>query len=116
MSNPKTPLVVQQGATFVRTVQWLQADEVTPVDLTDYTAAMQVRKNYTATTTALSLSSPSSGLTVTAASGITTITLTSGQTAALSPGSYVYDLELTVNSVVTRLIEGPFTVTPEVTR
>lgn len=118
MATTKTPLTVPQGATFVRTVQWLQADGVTPVSLTGYTAAMQVRKNYAATTAVLSLSSPSSGLSIDAGTGTTTITITSGQTAALAPGGYVYDLELTLTSgtVVTRLLEGPLTVTPEVTR
>jgi hypothetical protein len=114
----KTPLEVPQGATFVRTVQWLQADAVTAVNLTGYTAAMQIRRGYSAASPVLSLTSPSSGLAITAATGTTTITITSGQTAALTPGPYVYDLELTLTSgaVVTRLLEGPLTVTPEVTR
>jgi hypothetical protein len=35
---------------------------------------------------------------------------------AMTPGKYVYDLELYKDGVVIRLIEGSFTVKAEVTR
>ena len=44
------------------------------------------------------------------------ITIDADYTSDLDDGSYVYDLELTSSSgTVTRLLEGQFVVTPEVT-
>ena len=82
-------------------------------NLTGYTGAMQLRSSYDASTVALSIT-----VAITNASqGILNISATSSSTAALTEGIYVYDLELTNSSgVVTRLLQGQVTVSPEVTR
>ena len=55
-----------------------------------------------------------------AAEGITTLSLTNTQTAALRTGRHVYDIELSFNdssgnTIVERILEGRIQVTPQVT-
>jgi hypothetical protein len=108
-------ITIEQGATFSLVVEW-QDPDLEPINLTGYTAAMQIRKTYGAPIT-LSLTS-SSGIAIDALAGKLTITISSTATAALAaPMQGVYDLEVTSGGgQVTRLIEGKVFVTPEVTR
>jgi hypothetical protein len=107
---------IDQGATFSLQVVYKDENGVA-INLTGYTAALQVRQNYYDTTAVVSLSSPSNGITITGATGTINITMTAVQTGALDEGFYVYDLEITSSGgIVTRLIQGQFTVSPEVTR
>lgn len=50
-----------------------------------------------------------------AANGIMTFSLTSGQSDALKPGTYYYDVQETTGSVVLTLLRGKAIVTSEVT-
>jgi hypothetical protein len=91
----------------------------TVINLTNYTARMQVRSKASAPTTILSLtSSVGGGITLGGAAGTIVINIAASGTAALEPGDYVYDLELvnTTSTAVTRLIQGKFKVSAEVTR
>lgn len=110
-------IVADQGATFTRTVTWLDANSQ-PVDLTGYSARMQVRQRYVSTSTVLSLTStPAAGITLGTTNGQITIQVSATSTAAVAAGEYRYDLELVSGSgVVTRLLMGSFTVRAEVTR
>ena len=106
---------IDQGATYSLALTYKDSAGAA-INLTNYTAAMQIRSSYESTTTVLSLTS-SAGIVITAATGLLTITITSTQTAALTPGTYVYDLEITsASNVVTRLIQGSVIVSAEVTR
>ena len=106
---------IEQGADWSRRVTWL-VDGVA-VNLTGYTARMDVRLRHSSTDKLLALSSPSAGITLGGLAGTIDLVLTAAQTAALAEGLYVYDLELVSGAgVVTRLLEGTVTVTPEVTR
>lgn len=102
---------LEQGATFNR--QMTIKENNSALNLTGYTGAMQLRSSYDASTVALSIT-----VSITNASqGILNISATSSSTAALTEGIYVYDLELTNSSgIVTRLLQGQVTVSPEVTR
>lgn len=106
---------IDQGATWNLEVVY-KTDAGVPINLTGYTAALQVRQNYYDTTALISLTSPSSGIVITGATGTINITMTAQQTGSLDEGFYVYDLEITSGATVTRLIQGQFTVSPEVTR
>jgi tRNA threonylcarbamoyladenosine modification (KEOPS) complex Pcc1 subunit len=78
---------------------------------------MHVRSNVTANTTAITLTTANSRITLGGAAGTVTLTLAATDTANLTAGLYVYDLELVSSAnVVTRLIEGNFNVKAEVTR
>jgi hypothetical protein len=89
----------------------------TPVDLTGYTARMQVRASAAATAVLLDLTTENGGITLGGTDGTITCTSSATQTAALTFGTGVYDLELVDGSgVVTRLAEGSVCVSREVTR
>lgn len=105
----KANLVIDQGSTYSTTLD-ITDEESNPIDLTTYTAAGQIRKHYT--------SSTSTAFTVTgSAGGILTISLSANASNNLEAGRYVYDVELTANTgAVTRVLEGIVTITPSVTR
>jgi hypothetical protein len=104
-------LLVDQGATFTTTVTVYKSDD-SIYNLTNYTAAAQVRKSHQSsskTDFATAISNPSNGQ--------ITLTLTKTQTAALEEGHYVYDVEITASdSTVTRVVQGVIKVSPNVTR
>lgn len=106
-----------QGATFDYTLTWKSAG--VPVNLTGYTARMQVRESYDAGTAILALTN-GTGITLGGTAGTIALTAAATATAALDGTphkQYIYDLELVSGAgVVTRLVEGNFTIYPEVTR
>ena len=109
-------ILADQGATFSRNIHWYKANG-DPEDLTDYSARMQVLQRYVSTSTVLSLTSPSGGISLGGGSGAITLTVSASTMAGVTAGDYVYDLEMVAsNGVVTRLLQGSFTVRPEVTR
>jgi hypothetical protein len=107
-----------QGASFDYNLVWntTAGTVTTPVNLTNWSARMQVRNSYDASEAALSLTS-GTGITLGGTAGSILIEATATQTAAILAGPYVYDLEMvSPASVVTRLVEGTIIVDPEVTR
>jgi hypothetical protein len=117
MSN-KHDIVIQQGSVFRRVLQWRNPDD-TVVDLTGYTAAMQVRPDYKSTTKLVDLSDPTHGsITFDIPAGLIWIEIKSSFTATLvAPATAVYDFELVEPSGERhRLLEGKVAITPEVTR
>jgi phage tail sheath gpL-like len=77
---------------------------------------MQLRQNYNSTTADLTLTTANGGITIVGATGTITINATATQTSLLESGFYVYDLELTSGSNISRLIQGQLTVAEQVTR
>jgi hypothetical protein len=119
MQAPATlDLTMYQGATFDYNLIWntTEGTVTTPVDLTSWSARMQMRTSYNSSTAVLSLTS-GTGITLGGTAGSILIEASATQTADIPSGPYVYDLELvSPASVVTRLIEGTIIVDPEVTR
>ena len=115
MSAATTNLIIDQGATWELTFTYKNS-EGSPINLTGYSAALQLRTSYDAPSASLSLSSPSGGIVLGGALGTIAVTATATQTGALVAGEYVYDLEITTSAKVTRLVQGRITVTPQVTR
>jgi len=114
MINPGLyDLVCPQGASFDKTFTWTIGG--TAVNLTGYTAAMQVRVGFDTATTLVSLTN-GSGITLGGTAGTIGVAISAAVTAGVAAGSYAYDLELYSGSTVTRLLQGAFTVTPGVTR
>jgi hypothetical protein len=109
-------ITINQGATYELTVTWKDSAG-TAINLTGYSARMQVRETYSSTSTIVSLTN-GSGITLGGAAGTIAIAISATTTAALTaPFSGVYDLELvSAGGVVTRLLQGAATVSPEVTR
>jgi hypothetical protein len=106
----KVNITIDQGSTFSTTCT-INDSNGSPIDLSVYTGAAQMRKAYS--------SSNSTSFTVSANSiGIILMSMSANTTGNLTAGRYVYDIELTstANGNVTRMIEGIVTVTPQVTK
>ncbi len=105
-------LVADQGATFSQRLTW--KIDGNPVNLTGYTARMKV-KHVTRNFEVISITS-SSGITLGGSAGTIDLLVSAATMTTVVPGKYSYDLELvSPGGVVTRLVKGTFTVTPEVT-
>ena len=87
-----------------------------PVNLTGYTARMQVRTNYEAEDTLVSLTSSGGDITLGGALGTIAVTIAASVTQGLQLDEAVYDLELVNGATVTRLIQGRAIISREVTR
>ena len=105
----------EQGSTFSRVVSY-QGSEGAPVNLSGYTARMQVRATAEDGAVLLSLTTENGGITLGTTAGTVTLLATATQTAAMPAGELVYDIELVAGAVVTRLLQGCFVVDAEVTR
>lgn len=114
MTPGRYNMVCPQGATFNQILSYSSGGF--PVDLTDRTARMQVRVKHSSTSSILSLTTENSGITLGGVAGTINIVIDADTTSELTPKEYVYDLEIVHNDDVTRLIEGKFIVTPEVTK
>ena len=102
-------ITIDQGSTFNLVFDVLD-DNSDPLDLSGCTVAGQMRKNYTtnvSTTFSTSIANTNE----------VTLSLTATQTANITADIYFYDVELNDGaSVITRIIQGRVTVTPEVTK
>lgn len=105
----KANLVIDQGATF-STDLTLTDENGDMLILSGYTANSQLRKWYTSSN-AVSFSTS-----INVDSGVISLSLTDSQTSDLTAGRYVYDVEISDGSSVSRVVEGIITVTPNVTR
>ena len=103
-------IYIDQGTTF--SLSLIVADQNgDPKDLTDYTAAAQMRKSYY-TNTAIDFTAD---ITL-PLDGEVTISLTATETSAIKAGRYVYDIEIEGDSETLRVLEGIVVVNPEVTK
>jgi hypothetical protein len=110
-------ITIEQGATFQLSITWKDADD-NPIDLTGYTARMQVRRRHRAEDPALlSLTTENGAITLGGAAGTISIVASATSTDDLPAKPCVYDIELiSPGSIVYRVLEGAADVTPEVTR
>lgn len=87
-----------------------------PVNITGWTAALQLRSLPSSPDAVLSLATGGQGITITGLTGTVSVHATRTQTTAIDPGIYYYDLELTSGGITTRLAQGQAEVSAEVTR
>jgi hypothetical protein len=105
---------IEQGATFSRTIYWRDGNSVL-VDLTSYTARATFRDKFGGTEI-VSLTTENGGIALGGAAGTITLTISATATAALAAPSHgVWDLEMITGTTVTRLLQGRFDVSQEVT-
>lgn len=119
---------VEQGTTLDHPVVWYVPDPGDPdnpdaagatrINLTGFTARMQVRASKASPTILHEFTTENGGITITAPlTGTITIKASATITAGWTFTTGVYDLEVVSSGgIVTRLLEGTFTVDPEVTR
>ena len=117
MSAERHNILIEQGTTFGLEVAYEQP-EGTPVDITGWSARMQVRQTHASTSSVLDLTSLAGSISVDGPRGTVTVNVGATQTAALpAPFLGVYDLEIaSPGGTVIRLVEGSCRITPEVTR
>lgn len=108
--------VIPQGTTWTQPLVWKTGSPPAAVNLSGFTARMQLRENAGAPNAAIELTTGNGRITLGGNGGIT-LSLSATETSAIPARRYRYDLEMVSSSgIVTRLLEGDVTVSPEVTR
>jgi len=109
-------LNINQGSNLSLEIALKNADG-TPLNLTGYTARMQLRASYTAPDVIVELTTENSRIIIIPLTGVVRLLLDASTTAALVAKNYVYDLEtVSPTGFVTRVLQGEAIVSPEVTR
>jgi hypothetical protein len=109
-------ITAKQGSTFKRTITWTNSKKQ-PIDLTSYSARMQVRSSADSATVVLELTTSNSRISLTGVTGQINLLVSATTMSSIPEGKYVYDLELVSGGgEVTTVVEGNFVVKAEVTR
>lgn len=114
----KLNLAIDQGSDWAKHLVWL--DDQTPaqpINLTGFTARMQIRANAEAADTLAELTTEDGRITLGGVAGTIDLSLPHAVTDLLPKGKWVYDLELvSAGGLVTRLVQGSVKVSRNVTR
>lgn len=105
---------IEQGTDYDKTLIW-RDNTGNPVNLTGYTARMQLRPSVSSETVLLDLTTENGGITLGGATGEITLHFTESNTSPVVKGG-VFDLEMIIGGKVKRLVQGSITVSREVTR
>ena len=122
MSAGKYNITIDQGSTFG--LQMTVKEDGSAKDLSGYTARAHLRNKAENTATpsstfangTIAFTCTGGGGGALGNAGTISMDLTAVQTAAITAGSYVYDLEIVSGATVTRIIQGRANVTREITR
>lgn len=110
-------MTIFQGADFERVLTWSLGEPSVLVNLTGYSARMQLRTYTESADVVLELTTANGRISLGGAAGTIELNLGATETEALAANQYAYDLEVVSPSgFVTRLLEGFVNVDPEVTR
>jgi hypothetical protein len=107
--------IIDQGADWYINFVCQDPDGVA-INIIGGTASLQLRSLPDDPTAVLSLTTENNGITITGATGLIAVHATATQTNAIITGIYYYDLELNIDSTITRIIQGQATVSAQVTR
>jgi hypothetical protein len=108
-------IVCDQGATFERVIT-VKDSTGSPMNLTGYTARMQVRREIESSTILVELTTENGRIALGGAAGTITLSMNAATTAAIEDEG-VYDLEIISNAgAVHRVLKGRFVLQLEVTR
>jgi len=108
---------IEQGARYDRTITWYDKDG-NLVDLRTYTARAHYRNHHADDDIILELTTGNGGIVLGGLLGTIQLLATTAQTTALPAEAFgVWDLEMVdAAGEADRLLEGAFSITPEVTR
>jgi len=106
---------MEQGSTFNRSITYKDSNG-SPIDLSGYTARMQLRRNIDDASAIIELTTSNGRISLGGSAGTVALTIAAADTAALAPIEGVYDLELVTGDTVEKLLAGTFTIQREVTR
>jgi len=116
-------ICIFQGATFSQTLIWEVGNPPAPVNLTGYSAKLQVRSSHKSKATIIELSTANSRITLGTGGDMTTGAINlfisasdSAQLSVCEDTEAVYDLEMTTGYTVSRILQGNVIISPEVTR
>ena len=125
MSAAKHNLTIEQGTTFRHGFQQLdgpvskdpKAPLPPPVNLSGYTARMQLRTSIDAPDVLLELTTENTRITIDALQGLITLAIAAPDTAAMTFTSAVYDLDIiSPSGQVSRIVQGSVSLSRSVTR
>jgi hypothetical protein len=119
MQPAKLNLTIYKGSTFSKEFQWKTGDPAQPVDITDCSLRMQIRKTIDDTTFVDELTTQNGKITIlNAAEGRFRIDIAASVSTDYKIEEGVYDLEIVYpnSTTVYRLLEGDVAAIPEVTR
>jgi hypothetical protein len=119
MAASKIKLAIKQGATFRQRLTWKTGTPATLVNLTGWTARMQLRADITDPVVLLTLDTENGGIVLGGAAGTIDLYIGHVATAGFTWESAVLDLEMVApgpDGDVIRLVEGVATNSFEVTR
>lgn len=116
MAAGKLDLVIEKGATFRKTLFYKDSNK-DAIDLTGYTARMQIRDTAASTAFLAELTTENGGITITPLLGQLDLFISDTDTSALASDSGVYDCELIdAGGEVIKLVRGTVSIIEEVTR
>lgn len=112
-------LLILQGSSFNHVFR-LKNPDLTPIDLTGYTARMQIRASKNSVAVLLDLTEGNGRIEIDGIDGKLTLLIDAITTSGLSKGG-VYDLEIVLPQVsdpdiVYRIVEGKISISKEVTK
>lgn len=115
-TTPKVNLTINQGATFRYKFAWRDKNG-RPIDITGYTARMQIRADVSASAPLITLTTENSGLALGGKTGVISLYINDTATSAITWNKGVYDVELIApTGDVFRAVGGNVTVSPEITK
>ena len=109
--------IIEQGATFGQTLT-LKDSSDTLINLTGYTSAeMDLRETPESSSEVLTLTTANSRIALGGAAGTVTLSISAADTANLTAGDGVFDLEVVDGSSrVYRILEGTYTIRRNISR
>ena len=113
--SARKDFTIDQGS-FTR-IAFVLSGKDAALDLTDYSAAMQIRRFSFSQEAQDTLTTCNGRLKIDGPAGRITATFGAEDTEAYKPEQYLYDLEIQApNGEIKRVVEGVITVTPEITK
>ena len=110
---------IDKGSTFSLTLTYKDASG-DPVNLTGWTARMQIRETPSSASTVLTSTGGSPTITISNtnfATGVIAVTISATNTASISVPVAYYDIEVeSAAGLVRRVLQGRLSISPEVTR
>lgn len=111
----KVNLTIEQGTTFRYKFAWVDAKK-RAINLTGFTARMQIKAAITDSAFLVELTTANSKLAISEPTGIVSLYLSDAETTAFTWSKGVYDIELiSPTGDVYRMVSGSVTVSKEVT-
>ena len=109
--------IIEQGATFGQTLT-LKDSSDTVINLTGYASAeMDLRETPDSSSELLTLTTANNRIALGGSAGTVTLTITASDTANLTEGDGVFDLEVVDGSArVYRILEGTYSVRRNISR